>query len=813
MSKKKKTHDTSNIFIVENKEPQDDFDPKKVKVKKIPKTAQETIPFSEVYENGIFRQGERYTLIFSINHIDYKMMRDEEKDQLYVKYQTYLNALPPDIDYQEFIMNSSYDFDLLRKTLMPKQKAYPEIYEDYCNNQELLIDKTQNACNQILLGVLTFERKSKLDTPTILFKYFREIQNHLIGLGTSGKQLAPLETFKILHEVFHPFGDEEFLLPADYMRSDVSLKDYIVPAQFDFRSKANRAGKHIVMGMNYCRVLFVKRFSRECDDEFLYDLLDNSYKIIVSKHQRRIDKGETMEMLKQQMDDLQGKMEKRREVNHKHGGEFIPWRLREREKELNELQDRLSASNCDLFECGFFVYIAAKTIEELDDLTTYVKLKARNHQVTLDVLVMQQEDGLNSVLPFATNHFTGDLNACSYYLPTNEIANFIPFNYNNYFSEGGLSYGINMQTNSPIIIDRTEEMNANGFILGTSGSGKSMNTKDELIKAMMTYPNDEFLVIDPDNEFRPLKDKFDGEVVVLAPDSPTNINLFDTDLSFNEDGANAITMKSDFIMTFVETAKGIPLSSKERSVADRCIKLCYRDFVASDGDKSKLPTLKTYYDMLLAQLEPEAQDLALALELYVTGSFNSFSKPTNVQYNKKFIIFDIFQMGEQLRKVGLQVLLEIIWQRVIENKHRGVRTWLWCDEFSIMYSSGEKDTASGDFFAKVYKRIRKHGGVATGTTQNITEILDSKQATTMLSNAEFVILLQQKKKDLDKIIDIFELSESQYSYLKAGKDGVGTGLIICGNKVIPFENKIPKGSKIYSICSTKFKELQERKAI
>lgn len=813
MNKKKKK---SNIVIIEKNQTHDDFSPKKSKSKKMPKTAQETVPFDEVYENGIFRKGETYTLIFNLNNLDYKMMRDDDKDYLYLQYQGLLNALPPEISYQEFIMNTSFNISELTKTLIPPETQhdkYPEIYDDFCKNQQRVINKTIDAtCTKILIGAISFERKARLDDPNVLFKHFRELKDNLMKIGIkSATILTPVDALKILHEIYHPFKDEEFLLPSNYLHHDVKLKDYIVPSAFDFRSKDNRAGRFLSLGTSYCRILFVKRFSRTCDDEFIYDILDNTHKIVVSKHIQLIDKEEAMDMLKKQMDDLQGKLDKRREINHKRGTGFIPFALKSREKELTELQNRLSSSDCELFECGFFVYIAAETKSELEDLTVFIKNKARQHQVTLDVLVLQQEKGLNTIMPFATNHFTGDLNDCCYYLPTYEIANFIPFSYNNYFSYSGILYGINQQTNSPIILDRTDEMNGNGFILGTSGSGKSMNTKDEISKVMMKHPNDEILVIDPDREFKPLADKFNGEVVYISPNSNTNINLFDTDISYTDDGASAITMKSDFIMTFIETAKGLPLTANEHSLADRCVKLCYREFLSSNGDKTKLPTLKEYYDVLLAQPDQEAKDLALALELYVTGSFNSFAKHTNIEYKKNFVVFDIFDIGAQLMPVGLQVLLETIWQRVIENKKRGVRTWLWCDEFHIMFvkSDDDKPLRSGAFFETIYKRIRKHGGVATGTTQNITNILESKQATTMLSNAEFVILLQQKKTDLDKIIELFNLSESQYKFLTLGKEGKGMGLIICGDKIIPFDNRMPKDSKMYEICTTDFKEQQK----
>lgn len=402
-------------------------------------------------------------------------------------------------------------------------------------------------------------------------------------------------------------------------------------------------------------------------------------------------------------------------------------------------------------------------------------------------------------------------NAVSTYVLTDAAGVLIPFSYRTYFNDSGIFYGINKVTNSAITLDRTDEMNSNGFVLGPSGSGKSVFVKLEIADVLFKYPNDEIIVIDPDNEYGALiqKENFDGESLKLSPNSPTKYNIFDIDLSYSEEGRDAIAIKSEFIMTVVETAKGNPLTSEEKSILDRCIHNVYYEFQKSGGkDKSKLPTLTTLYNLLKAQEEPEARQLALILELYVTGSLRNFADQTNININKKFLVIDIFDMGEQLRAVGLQIVLEFVWQRVIENKKKGIRTWLWCDEFSIMFS--DRSSQSGKFFTKVYSRIRKHGGVATGITQNIIDVLNSPDARSMLSNAEFKVLLPQKTDNLREVSKLFELSPSQEGFLKTSEKG--TGLIICGKKIIPFDKRIPLHGKIYDTISTDFKEYQKKKA-
>lgn len=778
---------------------------------KIPKTAQDTIPFMEVYENGLFLVGEdEYTLIFAFENLDYSLLRESEQMETYEDYQNLLNALPTDVRYQEFIMNSSINAEKLRKVMIPPERKYGQLYDNYCEIMEENIKKSEQACaKKVMLIALSYTPQTKVDNINVLFKYFRELQTYFNQLNVEVKQLMPEEVFSILHEYYHPFDDIEFLLPGNLYARGGRLKDYIAPSVFAFK------GKEVEVGASFTRIMYVNRYDRELDDTFLSELLDNNYKIAVSKHIIRVDKGDALEKVRQEIFNVQGQIQKRMEDNHKRGGNFVPFRLTDKLSELQDLQNRLSGSNIELFELSMFISLSAETKDDLEELTKYIKTKATKHQVTINYLTRQQEKGMNSVLPLGKNHLGS---AVSTYLLTDAAAILIPFSYRTYFNNSGVFYGINKVTNSAIILDRTEEMNSNGFVLGPSGSGKSVFVKLEIADVLFKYPNDEIIVIDPDNEYGALiqEENFDGEVLKLSPNSPTKYNIFDIDLSYTEEGRDAVAIKSEFIMTVVETAKGSPLTSEEKSILDRCIHSAYYEFQKSDGrDKEKLPTLTTLYELLKAQPEPEAAQIALILELYVTGSLRNFADKTNININKKFLVIDIFDMGEQLRAVGLQIVLEFVWQRVIENKKRGIRTWLWCDEFSIMFNDGSGSNSgtsqSGKFFVKVYSRIRKHGGVATGITQNIIDVLASPEARSMLSNAEFKVLLPQKTDNLKEISALFELSPSQEAFLKTGEKG--TGLIICGKKIIPFDKKIPPKGKLYETISTNFKEYQQKKAL
>lgn len=780
--------------------------------KKNPKSAQDTLPWDELYDNGIFRCGNSFSLRFFIQNINYKTKRDSEKDSAYEKYQKFLSAIPSNIIYQEFIINNPFDKNQLEKALLPRHSddvTNREIVDDYQNIMTGIIDKCISVTsNQIIVGVISFEPKTQLDDVNILFKLYDQFEVLFLEMGSKTTLVKTIETLELLHNIYHSCDNEPFLIPDNFLQHDCKLKDYVAPSHFTFKSKM------IEVGSSYSAVMFIKHISKSCDDEFLTDILDNNYKIAVSKCLKKIDKSDVFDMLKKQLEDLEMRLEKRREVNHKHGGEFIPYSLKNREEELLSVQDKLGNSNSDMFQMAVYIMASAETEEDLRELMLFVKQKALTHQVKIDILSgsLFQEKGLKSVLPFANpaTNPNGAFVGQPYYILTDEVANFVPFSYRNVFDENGIYYGTNLITKAPIIIDRSNNMNGNAFYLGPSGSGKSMNVKSEAYAVLNKYPEDEFIIIDPENEYTPLAEAFDGEVIKFSPNTENHLNIFDIDLSFMDNGFNAVKLKSDFTMTLCELILGRELLSDERSVIDRCVSKMFTDY--QNGKSSEMPTLTTFYNELLSINEQSAKTISSSLELYVTGSFNIFAHSTNVKYNKKFIVFDIQELGTQLKTVGLMILLELLWQRVIENKKRGVRTWVWTDEFSIMFNdnttSSNKLYSTGEFFSMVYKRIRKYGGNAGGATQNISEVLNSKQAMTMLNNSDFLLLLSQKPTDYKIIVEQWDLTDSQAKYLNT--DDVSKGLIISGKNVIPFENMIPEDSLMYKICTTKFSDLQKQ---
>ena len=809
--KKSKQDDLDNFFIVEEDTAKGNANMKKKtknnysKKVNVPKTAQDTIPFIEAYDNGLFLVKENtYALIFEFSNIDYSLLRDDEKDNKITSYQKLLNGLPTGVKYQELIMNVGKNRDSLENALYPAQ-IETDLQKDYVNVIDNYIDKSDGRSAQKRLFVaLSYKLLNSADTPNILFKAYRELETRFKNIGSDTNILKPNEVFELLYTFYHPFDTTSFMLPQNIYSSGGRIKDYIAPSIINFKGN----GKEFQIGNAFCRILYVQNYERQITDDFIADLLDNDYRICVSKFATRIDKGDAIKKINVSYSANEEKIQKRNKDNKKSGEDFIPFSLQKKRDEFQKALHALEKANTELFEVGIFISISAETEKELNDIYLTIKERAWQHQIRVETLVKQQERGMKSLLPFGVNYFSvADGNNVNHYLMTDCASVLMPFSSRTLFAESGLCYGTNIITGESIVIDRTDEMNSNGFVLGTSGGGKSMFSKIEDISVMLKYPNDEIIIIDPDGEYGRIADMpdFDGEKITIAPNSPTRINVFDIDLNYSENGLDAISLKSSFVMGIVETIKGDVLTSSERSIVDRVVRKIYLPY-AKSKDMKDIPTFTTFYEELKSLPEEEAKSLAIALELYVTGSFNSFATKSNVTFTKKLTVIDTSQMGEQMSSIGLQIILEMLWQRVKDNSARGVRTWVKVDEFATLFtdSEGRETTKSGAFFKSVYQRIRKLGGVATAITQNITEVLRSPQAETMFNNAEFVVLLQQKKRDLDKLCEIFSLSEAQAHYLATGR--AGTGLLICGKKTVPFDNKIPRDSLLYKVCTTNFND-------
>ena len=459
-------------------------------------------------------------------------------------------------------------------------------------------------------------------------------------------------------------------------------------------------------------------------------------------------------------------------------------------KETKEMLDDLTTRDQRMMFGILTMVHMADSKKQLDSDTESILSVARKHLCQMATLKWQQVDGLNTVLPYGIRK----INALRT-LTTESTAVLIPFHTQEIMRPGGIYYGQNAVSKNMLVADRRKLLNGNSFRLGVSGSGKSFSAKEEIVDLALST-EDDILILDPESEFGSLVEALNGEVISISAMSHTHLNALDMDSAYGND-KNPLIEKSEFILSLFEQLVGAGnLSAKEKSILDRCTADVYREYIRS-GYQSEVPTLKDLYRQLMLQPEEEARGLALSSELFINGSLNTFAQKTNVDTKNRIIAYDIRELGEQLMPLGMLVTLDSIFNRVIQNWKKGKTTWIFADEFYLLF----RYQYSADFFYRLYKRIRKYQGFVTGLTQNVEELLKSDTARLMLANSEFLILLNQATTDRDELASLLNISENQLSYIT--NVGAGKGLIRCSGNLVPFENSFPKNTKLYRLMTTK----------
>ena len=453
------------------------------------------------------------------------------------------------------------------------------------------------------------------------------------------------------------------------------------------------------------------------------------------------------------------------------------------------LEDLTNRDQRMMFGLVTLVHLA-ESKEQLDSDTESIVSTARRHLCQMSTLRWQQKDGLDTVLPYGLHRIQALRT-----LTTESTAVLIPFRAQEILQEGGIYYGQNAVSKNMIVADRRKLLNGNSFRLGVSGSGKSFSAKEEIVSIALAT-GDDILILDPESEFGTLTESLGGEVIRISASSDTHLNAMDMDGAYGDE-RNPLIEKSEFILSLFEQLIGAGgVSAKEKSILDRCTYDVYREYQANRF-QGEPPTLRELYHALLSQPEPEARGLALSSELFITGSLNTFAQHTNVNTKARILCYDIRELGEQLMPIGMLVTLDAIFNRVIQNWKLGKTTWIFCDEFYLLF----RYPYSADFFYKLWKRIRKYNGLVTGLTQNVEELLRSDTARLMLANSEFLILLNQSATDREELARLLHISETQLSYIT--NVAAGCGLIRCAGNIVPFENSFPRHTHLYRLMTTK----------
>ena len=766
------------------------------KAKKIPKSAQQTIPYVEMCKDGICKVNSRlYTKTIRYNDINYQLAQNEDKTAIFENWCDFLNYFDSSIFVQLSFINQKADIREFRKqiTIPEQQDAFNDIRKEYSDMLQDQLTKGNNGLlkrKYITFGVETDSirtAKAKLD------RIETDILNNFKTLGVETEPLSGYERLKVLHDVFNMDTHEPFRFSYDMVaRTGLSTKDFIAPTSFDFRE-----GKCFKMGRTIGAVSFLQILAPELNDRMLADFLEMDSNITVNFHIRTIDQAKAIKSIKSKITDLD-KMkieEQKKAVRSGYDMEIIPSDLATYGGEAKRLLQDLQTRNERMFLVTIILMNTAATRQKLESTIFQTASIAQKYNCALKRLDFQQEEGLMSSLPIGLNQIEIERG-----LTTSSTAIFVPFTTQELFQGGeALYYGLNALSNNMIMVDRKRLKNPNGLILGTPGSGKSFSAKREMTNAFL-ITEDDIIVCDPEAEYYPLVQKLGGQVIRISPISTDYINPLDINVNYSEE-ENPLTLKSDFILSMCELIVGGKdgLQPVEKTIIDRSVRMVYQDYL-SDPVPEKMPILEDLYNILRDQKEPEAQRIATALEIYVHGSLNVFNHRTNVDVNNRFVCYDIKELGKQLKKLGMLIVQDQVWNRVTINRAQHKSTRYYMDEFHLLLK--EEQTAA--YSVEIWKRFRKWGGIPTGITQNVKDLLASREVENIFENSDFVYLLNQASGDRKILSSALNISPSQQNYIT--NSNAGEGLIFYGSTIVPFKDNFPKDTMLYRIMTTKPEE-------
>lgn len=766
-------------------------------VKKL--TVQQTIAYKEMGRDGICRvQGNVYSKCIRFYDINYQLAQNEDKNAIFENWCDFLNYFDSSIHFQLSFINhksSMKEFEQVIK-ISPQGDAYDDIRMEYANMLKKQLARGNNGLVKTKYITFSIEAENIREAKPKLERIESDILNNFKILGVMAYPLNGEERLQILYETFNPDSTVDFQFDYGSMiKTGLNTKDYVAPTSFIFKD-----GKTFQMGNTMGAVSYLQILAPELTDKMLAEFLDIDKDLIVNLHIQSVDQMKAIKLVKSKVTDINRMKieEQKKAVRAGYDMDIIPSDLNTYGGEAKRLLEDLQSRNERMFLVTALFLNTAKSKQELDNAIFQTAGIAQKYNCMLKRLDYQQEEGLMSSLPLGVSHIP-----IKRALTTTSTAIFVPFTTQELFMSGdSLYYGLNATSNNLIMVDRKKSKNPNGLILGTPGSGKSFAAKREMTNVFFTT-NDDIIIGDPEGEYYPLVHALGGQVIHISPNSKDYINPMDINMNYSEDD-NPLGVKSDFILSLCELIMGSRdgIEAEEKSVIDRCLPLVYQNYF-SDPKPENMPILGDLYDCLRKQKEPQAQRIATALEIYVNGSLKVFNHQTNVELNNRIVCFDIKELGKQLKKLGMLIIQDQVWNRVTVN--RGVKsTWYYIDEFHLLLK--EEQTAS--YSVEIFKRFRKWQGIPTGITQNIKDLLASREIENILDNSDFILMLNQAAGDRQILAKQLNISPYQLSYVT--NSGEGEGLLFYGTTIIPFKDKFDKSLKLYSLMTTKPEEVEQR---
>nr|WP_292144419.1 DUF87 domain-containing protein [Butyrivibrio sp.] len=768
----------------------------------MPHSAQESVTFERMFPSGICREGgDFYSKTIQFQDINYKLAQDEDKTIMFEEWCSFLNFFDSSVEFSLTFMNVSTDATSFEKSIrIPlKKDGFNITRDEYSGVLKRQLEKGNNGLTKTKYLTFGIHASSIKEAKPRLNHIEIDILNNFKHLGVMADPLNGKERLKLMHDIFHMGDDDRFMFDWKWCAErGLGPKDFIVPSSLAFPKK-----RMFEMGNMYCSMSFLSITASEINDEMLADFLSMDSSQILNINMQSIDQNTAIKNVKHKITELdRNKIEEQKKaVRSGYDMDIIPSDLATYGTDAKALLRELQSQNERMFLMTFLIMNTGRTERELEANVFQAKSIAQKHNCILVPLDYQQEMGLMSSLPLAHNHIEIQRG-----MTTSSSAIMIPFTTQELFQEGdeSLYYGLNALSNNLIMADRKKLKNPNGLILGTPGSGKSFSAKREMANVMLAT-DDDIIVCDPEGEYAPLVQKFNGQVIKISANSTQYINPMDINQNYSDDD-NPIALKAEFILSLCELVLGgrEGLMPIEITVIDRCVHKIYNRYF-DDPRPENMPILEDLYNELLKQGESEARNLATALEIYVKGSLNIFNHRTNVDVHNRFVCYDIKELGKQLKKLGMLIVEDQVWGRVSANRDCGKSTRYYMDEFHLLLR--EKQTAS--YSVEIYKRFRKWGGIPTALTQNVKDLLSSPEIENILENCEFIYMLNQATGDRNILAQKLGISDHQLSYVTQA--GEGEGLLFFGNVILPFADHFPKDIELYRILTTKPNELAQYK--
>jgi len=754
-------------------------------------SAQQTIPYIAMHPDGVCQlPGGLYSKTVEYEDINYAVASTEDQTAIFGGWSSFLNYFDSSLPFQlSFINRRSRDRSRYKVNIPEANDAFNSVRDDYTKMLKTQIAKSNNGIERSKYITVCLPADSVADARPRLERVEADVTGNLHRLGVQSEPLDGRGRLALLHGQMHPGSRETFRFSwKDIPQTGMGTKDYIAPDSFDFRdSRTFRIGRY------WGAASYLQILASELSDKLLAEILEMDAELTVTMRIQTVDQLKAIKTIKGKISDI-GRMkaeEQKKAVRAGYDMEILPPDLITFSKDAAELLSDLQSRNERMFLLTFTVINLAPTRQKLENDVFTVGGIAQKYNCALRRLDWQQEQGFVSSLVLGYNGIEIQRG-----MTTSSTAIFIPFMTRELRMGGqALYYGMNALSHNVIMADRKKLKSANGLYLGSTGSGKSFAAKRELLNVFLTT-NDRIIIVDPMGEYVPLARRLGGQIIEIAPDSPNHLNPMDIQLNLNG-GDSPLSMKADFLLSLCELVLGGKegLQPIERTVIDRCVRLVYRE-MALGLEPEKTPLLQDLYEELLKQPEPEAQRVATALELYCTGSLNLFNHPTNVRTDNRVVCIVLKGMGENLRKIAMHITDEFVTQAVEDNFREGVATWCYFDEFHVLL----RDQLTASYFVAVWKMLRKKGCVPSALTQNVKDLLASREIEAILDNTDFMVLLSQAQSDRAILAKQLGISEHQLSYITHSNSG--EGLLFYGSVTIPFVDRFPRG-EIYDLLTTR----------